>query len=1411
MSSPTARAAPKQAQSKVEDGDGEILDISGQDIDTLTNLGYLVSPQTKTLNISNNKLSSLNELLPMFQLLEFDASYNMIVDIDTVLPFPKLQTLNLSHNRIVRLACTIPTSLRSIDISYNNIYSMDFIAPVLSLKALESLDIRGNPLAKQIAYHDIISNFPQLKTFNGRSVQDLSSSINTQDELTLSELTDRNNQSATSTLRTKRLSSAMHDHDAPSSTITQKAKQKLVIDEQVILFSRSGASSSHSSRPHTAATKHTLSNNLANESVAKPTPFPPASTPQQPSNPSQPDNHQIVVEQLQSDPQLEPKQLVDQATMPDHQPTYTTTESQTDMSYKDVRQRTIYDFSDEEDDTTVSIYNAPDANEAKRMRRIKALLKNSEQVVDSTYIHTLEGQIQGYKQNEEQLRNEIEALEQQLERLKTSNVVLQSAVRPVETVPPVERRDFMLSNQIDEVVFLREQVKILDDMLNRQEAASAVQFPVPEAIPEYLHTLNTYRRKLFHTMFDLRQLKQAKESIDVSCLIAPAVDDIRGPMLRMETDMAQITEEKNQLSEEHAEVLRKLTMTEHAARAFHEEVTKYSSILSSIHASLEADSKAEKLDGLDEGMAKRISVYMNTSKAPSLDDAQKYILAASESASYRLAAQCSAIEAVMDRINDILSENQVVKGEREQLHRELIALTRERNELKDDNFLLRDTLRQQREEKARLEELKASGYLDKAISCTEVDLGEIVHGSTQTYLEEFLTHVETQANPQEFLISKSIQIVREMFNVDGETQTGNLREMTDYNNSLLDVLPSSTQISVEHVKDIKADEEDEEYKRLIQMKDIHDRSKGTDCTIIPSSILLKLHIDTSDGDTSESTLDAAIRSLLSVQSNGFRREGSLGDDDIKMDKTEKVHTGVQIETPLPAFKAIQCELLRSTGSAHDMLLSSRDSMNGTGDNPHIPRYRSNSEGCESDPGSVEDTMTMVFASTQADAPDMKYFGIQTDEVDVAPYGTLAALQTQTVDSGEKPIILLDTKIASTQCEQITVAFKLIQWPDNEAYAASRGDSLIDDTININGSAQSDKSIKIDGAASEDADIHNSTHAHASHSKEYKDDGSMQTKVTPEQLKDSPYISRLHSPPQSPYLRAIEYEQYCDVLVERLNQQAQELAARELELEDMNEVVSDVMKTINSAENKVSDYKRRLRESQSTISTLQSTVTQLQGSLAAAEAKEVEHAARIKLLEELLGTEEDAEKCIDEEIQTRINLADMRLLFAQMRVATSSVSTQYKAPLNVLRDHKEALDASVIVHNLSGESIKRSIVSRSNSVTRKYKSDELQVSQFEPAIIPLTPPLSSSSNSDREESLETSFRNSPFVTVRISATEGVHGKGNTVVSVFHPSTSVLQKSTELLEKSSVTTQLIRPPREEPETRVRFFCRSNDRKL
>lgn len=1405
MSSPIARATLKQVQSEAGDGDidGTSLNMSGRNIETMASLGSFILPQIKKLNVSNNKLSSLNDLLPMFQLLEFDASHNVLADVDTVLPFPKLQVLNLSHNRIVHLACTMPTSLRIIDLSYNNVYSMDSIAPILSLKGLESLDIRGNPLEKQSIQFDIISNFPQLKVFNGRAIQDLGSSINNPNDLTLSELADKNDNSTKSTFHNKGINSATHTHNTNSTTAAQKVRSKFIIDEQVILFSRSGASSSKTSRPQTATTRNTLSSILANEATVKSAQLPPTGAPHSrplPQSTPDYDNSNIGIEELQ----LEPKQMNDQATMPDHYPTYVASESQTDMCYKDVRPRTLYDFSDEEAEAAASSYNVLDGNEAKRTRRIKALLKNSEQVVDSTYIHTLQGQIQSYKQNEEQLRNEIETLEQQLEKLKASNALLQLAVQPVETSLPSERHDFMLSNQIDEVVFLREQVKILDEMLNRQESASAVQFPVPEAIPEYLNILNMYRRKLFHVLFDLRQLQRAKEHMDASCLITPVVDYNCTSMLKMETDIAQLTEEKKQLSEEHVEALRKLTMTEHTARAFHEEVTKYSSILSRLYADLKADAKSEKLEGLDEVVAKHICAYMNTNKAPSLDDAQKYILAASELASNRLAAQCSAIEAVMDRVNDIVSENQVIKEEKERLYRELTLLTRECNELKDNNLLLKNAFKQQREEKARLDELKASGYLDKAVSCTEVDLGEIVHGSTQTYLDEFLTHVETQASPQEFLLSKAIQIVREIFNVDDETQTGNLRELTDYKNSQFDVLSNSTtKISVEHMDDITK-EDDEYYQRLMQIKDIYNRSKGTDCNIIPSSVLLKLHINSHNDDMSDSTLDAAIRSLFSTQSNGVGSENSLKGEEIKMDKLERVHAGVQIEISPPIFKAIQCELLQSTDGIDrdnifgpvgcDMGLHPFGSMNGIAENSHIPRYRSNGKGHCSDLVSTENAISIAFASTQVDAPDMKYFGVQTDAVDIVPYGTLAALQVQIMESNGESSMPVDTKIASTQCEQIAIVFKSIQCPDNELYIDPRTCSVASDTIDNNNTTPS--------ATSKDVNTYSDIHTHTSGDKDYEDDGSTKIKERLEKFKDSPYISRMHSPPQTPYLYALECENFCDTLVEHLYQQTQILSSRELELKDMNEAISDVMKTISSAENKVSDYKRRLRESQDTI-------VQLQESLTVATAKEAEHTARIKLLEELLDTQ-DRGKCVDSEIQTRINLADMKLLFAQMRVATSSTSTQYEAPMNIPNDHREVLDTSVIVQNLSGESIRRSVVSRSNIVADKVcKSDTLHMLEFEPTVIPLTPPLSSSPSSDKEEPLETSFRNSPFVTLKISSAEGNHGKANTFVSVFHPSTNVLQKSTKLLEKSSVTAPVPRSPHDELETKVRFFCRADNR--
>ncbi|EFO64097.1 Hypothetical protein GLP15_3484 [Giardia lamblia P15] len=1396
MSSPTVRADPTQTQNKKESEKCTILDLSGQNIESLANLRSFFSPQIKQMNVSNNSLSSLNDLLPMFQLLDFDASYNMIVDIDQILPFPKLQTLNLSHNRIVRLTCTIPTSIRNLDLSYNNIYSLDLIAPVLSLKSLESLDIRENPLMKRETYRTIITNFPQLKRFNGKNVQDLDTSLIKPDELTLSELTGKNTYSPSSASYVQGANSATRSHNN-SCPAAQKTKTKLVIDEQVILFSRGEASSSQTSKRHTKT--HPLSDKPINESIIRPVPLSSTDV----TEPSLQSHQQTAIEDLLL------QRLVDQATMPDCCPTYTTAESQTDVCYKDLRRRTIYDFSDEDDDTIASVSDAPDVSEAKRLRRIKALLKNSEQIVDSTYIHTLQGQLQGCKQNEERLRSELDSLEQQVEKLRASNALLQSAVQSVETVSSIERQNFMLSNQIDEVVFLREQVKILDELLNRQEAASAVQFPVPEAIPEYLLTLNAYRRKLFHAMFDLRRLTHAKETTEASCVTAPSLNDMHELALKMEGDLIQLTKERNQLSEEHAEVLSKLVMTEHAARAFHDEATKYLAILLNVQTQLRDNLKVSRLDGLDQQMSRRICAYMNTNTTPSLDDAQKYILAATESASYRLAAQCSAIEAVTYRINDILSENQVVTEEREQLRQKLAVLVKERDDLQADNLLLKDAFRQQREERARLEELRASGYLDKAVSCTEIDLGDIAHGSTQTYLVEFLVHTEIQADPYELLMPKSVQTVRELFVVDDETQTGNLRELTNYSNSQFDTLPASISINVEHVEE----EVDEEYQRLLQLKSVHDRSKGVDCTIIPSSILLKLHLDACAEDTSESALDAAIRSLLLTQSNSPERENSLVDGcskiDAESDRSQKIHTGTQIEASLPSFKAIQCELLKPSSNMdgasmidlHSASLNPLGPSTGPSDSSHIPRYRRCDEEQGSDFGSVEVTIATVFAATQVDAPDMKYFGVQTDEVDVAPYGTLAAFQSRISNPSEKLATVSDTRIASTQCDEVVVAFKstqCLQCSKNESCCASESDGVVSDTPNTHNHVLLDSKNFVQE--------HEGCMEISIQTDESRKHQCQETSIA----EKSSDISRLCSPPQSPYLYAIECERYYDILVECLHQQAQVLATRELEVEDMNEVISEVMKTISSAENKVSDYKRKLHESQDTILQLQNTITQLQGDAASAEAKGAEQEVRIKLLEELLGAK-DGKEYTEAEIQTRLNLLDMKLLFAQMRVATSSVSTQYESQSAAFRgcDHREAVDASIVIQNLSGDSIKRSLVSRSCSTSKHTcKSEELRTSQFEPVVIPLTPPLSVSSSSDGNEFLTASFRNSPFVTLKVVTTGTAHEKGGASVSVFQPSTDVLQSSLRPSEKSSLTVQTTNPPYSGPETRVRFFCKSDD---
>lgn len=142
-------------------------------------------------------------------------------------------------------------------------------------------------------------------------------------------------------------------------------------------------------------------------------------------------------------------------------------------------------------------------------------------------------------------------------------------------------------------------------------------------------------------------------------------------------------------------------------------------------------------------------------------------------------------------------------------------------------------------------------------------------------------------------------------------------------------------------------------------------------------------------------------------------------------------------------------------------LNSLGPSTGPSDNSHVPRCRGYNEEQGSDFGSVEDTTTMVFAAIQVDAPDMKYFGVQTDEVDVAPYGTLAALQSRMLGPDEKLIIESDTKIASTQCEEISIAFKSIQCllcSGNEPRCTSESNSVMSDAPSTHNHILSDYKI-----------------------------------------------------------------------------------------------------------------------------------------------------------------------------------------------------------------------------------------------------------------------------------------------------------------------------------------------------------------
>lgn len=159
-------------------GDIVELDFQRNNIDLLENLQPLSLTELIILNLSYNRLQTLQNLVPIATLKELKVSANCLVNVNTALPFPRLQVLDLSENKIYQITAELPESLLELDLRSNLICTFESIAPVFKLRNLVVLDLRQNPIVDKYisneAFYTYVTKFlPKLDVLNGEPISSI--------------------------------------------------------------------------------------------------------------------------------------------------------------------------------------------------------------------------------------------------------------------------------------------------------------------------------------------------------------------------------------------------------------------------------------------------------------------------------------------------------------------------------------------------------------------------------------------------------------------------------------------------------------------------------------------------------------------------------------------------------------------------------------------------------------------------------------------------------------------------------------------------------------------------------------------------------------------------------------------------------------------------------------------------------------------------------------------------------------------------------------------------------------------------------------------------------------------------------------------------------------------------------------
>ncbi|TNJ28665.1 Leucine-rich repeat protein [Giardia muris] len=521
-------------------GDIIELDFQRNNLDLLENLKPLTGTELQVLNLSYNRLQSLQNLVPIHTLRELYAASNSLLNVNVALPFPRLQVLDLSENKIFQITAELPDSIIELNLRGNLICTFENIDPIFRLTNLRNLDLRQNPILEKYVspeafYGYVLKLLPQLEVINGLSARTLLTESGTliphhvstpsseshlsqpEDDLVLTGI-DHAQSTQPMLLKTR----STRPTSAPLYDLTESRLSSIVLRDSVPtdgLASRTRSSATSGDEQRHVNVK--IYSNYYERTDASPTRRKSIADSQRlvnehiilfrsptRSRPSSARVKQQTSTSIGSRPLSAGTPLREKNSQVGYLSQAKTTSSFASSSLvldEKMRPAPQTDFADSE------MCNVEVAVDGKAIAQLQIPLTKDES-----------NELKSHHDELERLKAELDAALQLVKKEEALNLGKDGQQSTIRDYKPTiksskELRSLMAETDMTETDILRAEVRALEEAVGALELQSVVTYPHPEIKQEQLHAaLYNYRRKLFQTILDhdrvLAAEKRARQS-----------------------------------------------------------------------------------------------------------------------------------------------------------------------------------------------------------------------------------------------------------------------------------------------------------------------------------------------------------------------------------------------------------------------------------------------------------------------------------------------------------------------------------------------------------------------------------------------------------------------------------------------------------------------------------------------------------------------------------------------------------------------------------------------------------------------------------------------------------------------------------------------------------------------------------